>query len=307
MYEEEYIRSVFEYEVGKCDNIQENKSDTSSNDCYIVEHQNNKYFIKITDEDFSEIKLATIVQNLCNNINIAPKNVFIKDKGDNIIKCNEYIESYEPTIFYQRDRKERNDICSIMSDLADSLHSIERSQIIESGYSEEKISKKCSFNLDNHINDKISKLDNNQLIDDDCSQTAISKLEKYMMDSHSDGVLHLTDYTTTNIIFNKNYSDGYIIDWEVLSFVPLAYAITGIWYRLVRTPYIKDSEEEHIWKIISNNYGKDIPDYNSDRRKFWTLMTTIHEINGFNKWNRWKDSDEVDEQKNELIDRINRT
>lgn len=280
-----------------------NKDMCSKNTNYIVKSNNKSYFIKIIkDYNKKDIKISNYVQNKCHKKDIAPKNLFIKYQDNYIIKCNEYIENYEPTNFIQENKEVQKDICILFGNILSELHNTSIGNIPMESNKINKLRPKSIKNEEHNIN-KINSLRKDEIIPNKYINEILRKMQDYDT-AESDETIHLPDFTTQNVIFNADYSKGYIIDWEWMSVEPKILAFAGVWYRLIRNNYKSEKYDEKIWVQLKKNYQYNISSFKSEIVRWSILKHITDELNRFNAWNRGKSKEQRSEQIKNIINRV---
>lgn len=284
--------------------------DESSKDLLVVKDtEENKYVIKVTDHNQNELKIARSVQDrVADKYSIAPEPVFSKYFDDVTILCDSFVNGYDNILYEDYDSVDLDSVCFQMGKILGHLHSVDTQYYDKFSFADQV----SDYYVDN-INRFWNDLNKDRTLVSDTSLYKLRELSDFYrsVGSLDLSVVHLTDFTTTNVIFNKSITDCIAVDWEWVRKHSPIFGLVGVLYRLSRLYFI-DVDQKNLWYSLIEGYKKtirhnfNIPDFESEEVHKWMVLSTLNETSHFSGWTRWMSDEQKRRQSSHIENRIER-
>jgi hypothetical protein len=290
--------------------------DYSKNDTYIIRSDDETYFVKlISYEDelmYSRLSFAKDVQNICASNNIAPFPEHLKKlSSEYILIVNEFkpnFTRFEP-IDYTEDNTDR--LLRAIGKTAAILHSCTAEYVQSQCYGKLP---PVSTQTYNSFYEKFT--ENNSV--DDINPIVLSNRKKEQfrqvisaysaLEDYSEPVIHVSDFTTTNVLFTEDISEGCIVDWETVSKLRRFEAIGGMLYRFNRLYSVDVSDSYGLQEICSGyNSVADQSVQLTAEDELFKRQKVVHlfkELLGFHTWSQYLSASETRSQKQFLQNEV---
>lgn len=285
--------------------------DTDSvNSNYTLHRPEGRFLVKIGELNTDWTDAAIQLQNQASLQDIAPENRLYQHIGEKTIMCNEFADAHTHIESNEFSEVGYHRIGRILGTTARQLHDIETEATGFGRLEGQNLSGRFATH-DEFIEGLLHKYHSkfhespSELSEETFNRT-LELFRGCSWSPVSETVVHLPDYTTSNVLLDLDTESALIVDWDWISRYSRLFALTGIWYRMIRYYDVESSAMDNCWNGLLDGYYGDEGKWElkSEEVQRYVLLCMLDEIAVFYGWARKMTDTEKQKQIKDIETRL---